>query len=78
MKCPECRADMIYDNDDTEYLCPECNHREVVVVGAVVSDPADMMDAMIQKASVPNLAALFKAGKKRGLIQPQQEYGNAS
>ena len=76
MKCPECGADKTYDNDDA--VCPQCGHRELNVVGAVVSDPDAMMDAMIKKASVPNLAALFKAGKQRGLIQPQQEYGNAS
>lgn len=39
-------------------------------------DTEDMMDRMVQRASVPNLAALFKAGKDAGLIKPGMGYGN--
>lgn len=39
-------------------------------------DDEDTMDQMVQRASVPNLASLFKAGKDAGLIKPGKEYGN--
>lgn len=39
-----------------------------------LSESAEMMDAMIAKASTPNLASLFRAGKKAGLIKPQYQY----
>jgi hypothetical protein len=34
------------------------------------------LDSLVEKASVPNLAALFGQAKKQGLIQAQQEYGH--
>lgn len=44
----------------------------------VVSEVDEMMDAMIEKASIPNLASLFRAGKEKGLIQPAYQYGHKS
>lgn len=38
----------------------------------------DKLDQLVQQASVPNLAALVRKGKKQGLIQPQQEYGHTT
>lgn len=52
-----------------------------------VSDPGtrmrdvtdeDNLDQMVQAASVPNLASLFRKGKERGLIKAQQEYRHAT
>lgn len=36
------------------------------------------MDEMIRRASTPNLASLFKAGKAAGLITPGKEYGHTA
>ena len=35
---------------------------------------SDEFDAMVQKASLPNLAALLKQGLDQGLITPQKKY----
>lgn len=50
--------------------CPHCPSH--------LSGGSGSMDAMIQQASVPNLAALFKAGKKAGVIKSVPDYGAAS
>lgn len=50
-----------------EAKCPRC--KEVIL-----SVPEDTMDRMIQDASVPNLASMFKRGQKAGYIQPIQTY----
>lgn len=63
MRCPNC------DIDTDDKVCPECGT-------TVLSDPDDILEGMIERASVPNLAALFKAGKDKGLLKPQQEYGH--
>ena len=34
------------------------------------------MDEMIERASIPNLASLFKKGKDSGLLKPQQDYAS--
>lgn len=44
----------------------------------IVSDVEDMMDVMVQRASTPNLASLFKAGKAAGLIKPTTGYGETA
>lgn len=55
--------------------------------GGKVSDPGtkmegmdneDELDQLVQRASVPSLASLFKKGKEAGLIQPGKEYGHTS
>lgn len=65
MKCPNCE----HESDDD--VCPECGT-------TIMSDPADSLDTLVAQASIPNLAALFKAGKQAGLIQPGQEYGQTA
>lgn len=35
-------------------------------------------DEMVERASVPNLASLFKAGKKKGLLKPTTVYGESA
>lgn len=61
MKCPNC------DKHTEETVCPECGTQ-------VLSEETDTMDALVEQASIPNLAALFQAGKKKGLIKPVQAY----
>lgn len=60
---------------------------ETISRGGNVSDPGTKMepvtdeanlDELVQRASVPNLASLFKKGKERGLIKAQQEYAHSS
>lgn len=36
------------------------------------------LDELVQKASVPNLASLYRKGKDKGLLKPQQEYGHTT
>lgn len=38
-------------------------------------EDTDALDDMVRRASVPNLASLFKRGKESGLIKPSSEYG---
>jgi hypothetical protein len=52
------------------------NGGKVSDIGTKV-DEADM-DQMVQRASVPNLASLFKRGKEAGLIKPGTEYGHTA
>ena len=46
-------------------------------MGGVDNDEDDL-DQLVQKASIPNLASLFRKGKEKGLIQAQQEYGHTT
>ena len=41
-------------------------------------DDEDTMDQLVQRASVPNLASLFKRGKEAGLIKPNTHYGETA
>lgn len=36
------------------------------------------LDDMVRRASVPNLASLFKRAKDAGLIKPGKEYGDSN
>ncbi len=42
---------------------------------AKVEDEDAILEALVVRASVPNLASLYKRGKEAGLIKPAQEYG---
>jgi hypothetical protein len=44
----------------------------------VVSGVDATFDLLIERASVPNLAALFGQAKERGLIKPGKEYGSTN
>lgn len=61
MFCPAC-------NQPTggAQTCPKC--------GDSLSVTGDRLDSLIQAASVPNLAALFRAGKERGHISSVDHY----
>lgn len=63
MRCPLCKTVL------TDGVCP--TH------GAVSVD-ADSLDSLVQAASIPNLAALFKRAKDTGIITPAKEYGGAA
>lgn len=52
-------------------MCPE--HQN----STEVSVPDDRLDQLVQQASAPNLATLFKEAKQAGLITAGKEYGNA-
>jgi hypothetical protein len=62
MKCPNC------DHETDEPVCENCGT-------TIVSEVDETMDALVQQASIPNLASLFRQGKQRGLIKPVTEYG---
>jgi hypothetical protein len=42
-----------------------------------VSVVDDRLDQMVQQASIPNLATLFKRAKDAGVITTGKEYGGA-
>lgn len=53
-----------------EDQCPRCG------TTIIMSVPADSFDSMIQQASTPTLADLFRKAKASGALQPGgQEYG---
>ena len=43
--------------------------------GEKVSVADDRLDELVEQASVPNLATLFKRGKDAGLLKPTTGYG---
>jgi hypothetical protein len=47
-------------------------------VSGGMSVDEDTMDRMVQDASTPTLAMLFKRGKEAGLIQPTTNYGEST
>lgn len=49
-----------------------------VATASVSTTDDDDLDTLVAKASRPNLASLFKAGKEKGLIKPTQEYGHTT
>ncbi len=48
------------------------------VVQAEVSASAETIDQMVEAASVPNLATLFKRAKDRGVIGSVSVYGEGA
>lgn len=41
-------------------------------------DNTDDLDNLVERASVPNLASLFKRGKEKGLIKATTNYGESA
>lgn len=52
------------------------NNDDTITRGAGMSEDDTTMDALVQRASTPSLASLFKAGQSAGLIKPAIEYGH--
>jgi anaerobic ribonucleoside-triphosphate reductase len=57
--CPDCKTEL----DGTR--CPECGWQNLSAVE----------DRMVARASVPNLAALYRQGRDQGKIKPTPNYG---
>lgn len=74
MKCRECGEPLDITAGGHCENCGFDNSDGSLTEAEKVSVAEDKMDAMVKAASVPNLAALFKNAKKKGLIQPTQEY----
>jgi hypothetical protein len=55
----------------TGVRCPRCGEGNV-------SEETDSLDSLVQAASVPNLAALFKRAKETGAIGAVSVYGSAN
>ena len=62
-KCPTCTRPLQGD------LCSVCGP---------VSEVGDSLDSMVEQASVPNLATLFKRAKDAGVIGPVSVYGEGA
>lgn len=62
--------------------CPQCgwlgNVHSPTCTRAIVSVADDSLDPMIEAASVPNLATLFRRAKDKGVIGSVSNYGEAS
>lgn len=58
MRCTECRRTMPAEAS----ICPSCGHHNVSVAD-------DRLDSMVQSASVPDLATLFRKAKDSGVIK---------
>lgn len=71
MKCSNCGEKIDLKSSVT---CTHCGFDHT----AEMSESEDRVEEMIEKASVPNLASLFKQGKARGLIKPTEEYTAAT
>jgi hypothetical protein len=54
-------------------VCPRCGS-----AGSSVSVADDSMDSLVQAASVPNLADLFRKAKATGAIAPMAAYGEGA
>lgn len=63
-----------HGNDEID--CDECSGMSAN--GGSAPDADDTMDTMIQRASTPTLASLYRKGKESGLIKPGQEYGHTA
>lgn len=55
----------------TEVHCPRC-------VSPTKTEPSSNLDQLIQDASVPSLATLFRKAKEAGAIGPVSVYGEGS
>lgn len=62
--------------------CPQCgwlgNVHSPTCTRAIVSVADDSLDHMVEAASVPNLATLFRRAKDKGVIGAVSNYGEAS
>lgn len=71
--CVHCRTEAeIEAYDSGNYI------RVVPAEGGTEDVTDDTMDTMIQRASVPSLATLFKRGKDAGLLKPTQGYAGGA
>lgn len=59
--CPSCKGSVYRGR------CTKCGE-------PIVSDPNETLENLVTRNSTPNLAALFRAGKKAGLIKPVADY----
>ena len=78
------------EHDEIREDCVHCRVEaaiDTIDSGEGVSDPGTTMgsvtdetelDALIEKGSTPNLAALFRKGKAKGLLKPGHEYAGAT
>lgn len=64
--CSGCGSEL----SDVHAQCPTCYPE-------AVSDPDARLDTMVQQASVPSLATLFKKAKDSGAIKAVTAYGGA-
>lgn len=54
--------------------CPDCTPSVLCPEHEEVSDPGDTLDTLVQQASVPSLATLFKRAKDKGVLEPAMQY----
>lgn len=69
MKCDECG----HENVELGAACELC--KASLPDTSPVSEVSDTLDELVQQASVPNLAAIFGAAKKQGIIKAAYSYG---
>lgn len=64
-RCVDC------DHLTEDTSCPKCG-------GRTEPDEADKMDQLVQSASIPNLASLFRKAKASGVIDAVSNYGEGA
>lgn len=72
--CSGCSEDYDTKFELDSHQCPKDIDDTDEIVD-VAPDEDAILEALVVKASVPNLAALYQRGKEAGLIKPVQEYG---
>lgn len=63
MRCTECG----WVDPTNPPVCPKCGHHNVSVAD-------DSLDQLVQAASAPNLATLFRRAKESGAIESFETY----
>lgn len=58
--------------------CTEHRLRNCETCAPAMSEAADSLDTLVQAASVPNLADLFRKAKQTGVIGPVSVYGESA
>lgn len=65
MRCPVCENDVVPTANNE---CPNC-----LVVLSVGPATVEVDDELVEAASIPDLGAMLRRGKKKGFIQPAEE-----
>lgn len=67
---------MLIDIAHEEKHCVTCGKVEKKCLCSNMED--DILDTLIQQASVPNLAALYQKAQSQGLVKPMYHYQSNS
>lgn len=72
--CGDCGDLLRTIADVNSHVCTG-GQRDRDAIGGIVSEADGSLDTLVEQASVPNLASLFKKGKQQGLIKAGKTEG---